>query len=143
MSFIDPPPAPEAGEGSGIRAKDLKNKVVVLRRTGEGRDDTIRDKNDRAWVWTEADVWVIDRAGIELHESGLRVSWWRVQEQLKQAGDSFVAGKIVEQEDRSVILAPVAGAAREVLEKVMPEIIATPDSAQNQPEDDGFGDEPI
>lgn len=124
MSFIDPPPAPEPGEGS-IRAKDLRNRVVVLRATGTGLDEAVLDKNGKPWTWVTCDVWVIDRAGIELAESGLRVSWWRVQDQLKQAGESFVAGRVSEQEDKSVILTPVTGTAREVLEQVMPEILAS------------------
>lgn len=143
MTYIDPPPAPEPGEAGGLRAKDLKNRVVILRATGTGEDDSVRDKNDRPWRWTETDVWVIDRSGIELHETGLRVSWWRVQDQLKQAGESFVAGRVTEQEDRSIILAPVTGAAREVLAAVMPQVIATTQATTAAQDEPPVGEEPF
>lgn len=142
MSYIDPPPAPEPGEAL-LRAKDLRNRVVVLRATGHGIDESKPDAKGNPWTWITCDVWVIDRAGIELHEQGLRVSWWRVQEQLKQAGESFVAGRVMEQEDKSVILVPVTGQARDVLESVMPEIVAAVKEQASNPAPDPYDGEPL
>lgn len=127
MTFIDPPQPPEAGEG-GLRAKELKNRVVVLRKTGTGIDESRPDSKGRPWEWTEADTWVIDRSGIEHFEPGLRISWWRVRGQLNEAGNNYIAGRVVEQEDNSIILAPLSGsdrdkAARKVVESVMDEIL--------------------
>src|SRR5262245_26840495 len=104
MTFTDPPAPPEPGEGGSLRAKDTKNKVVVLKATGTGLDESRPDSKGRPWEWTTCQAWVIDRSGIEHYEPELRISWWRVRAQLEEAGGKFVAGKVTEQEDNSIIL---------------------------------------
>lgn len=140
MTFTDPPAPPEPGEG-GLRAKELKNRVVVLQATGTGIDATKPDSKGRPWEWTECDTWVIDRSGIEHFEPGLRISWWRVREQLKDATGKFVVGRVVEQEDNSIILAALSGSdrdknARKVVESVM-------DQIEKWGQDDYDDEEPI
>lgn len=124
MTFADPPPPPEPGE-QNLRAKDLKNRVVVLRATGTGIDESKPDSRGRPWEWTTCDCWLIDRSGIEHYEPNLRISWWRVRDQLKEADGKFVAGRVTEQDDNSITLVAVTGAARQVVTDVMPEIVAT------------------
>jgi hypothetical protein len=63
-------------------------------------------------------VWVLDRAGIDIHDEGVRISWWKAVEQLKDNIGQLVACKPVEQADNSIELTPLAGEARTVAERV-------------------------
>lgn len=131
VTFVDPPAPPEPGE-TGLRAKDLKNRIVVLRATGTGIDTERLDDAGRPWEWTTCDAWVIDRSGVEQHVSGLRVSWWRVREQLNAAGGNYVAGRVVQGSDNSVTLEAVVGPKREMLTSTMKEIIASVEADEEE-----------
>lgn len=142
--FIDPPPAPEATDR--LRAADLKNRVVIFRATGQGSDPSHPDKNGRPWEWTTCEVWVLDRSGIELHETDLRVSWWRVREQLAAAGEgALVAGKVNENDDRSITLEPLSGDARNVATKTAESIgeYVPAGEAPSVPAGEAPGEEPF
>lgn len=139
VELIDPTEPPEATER--MRAADLKNRPVLLYpqryATEEGRDG-------KPWTFVECDVWTLDRQGIVDSGTEVRVSWWRAIEQLRNAIGSYVGCKPTEQEDRSIILTPLKGDAREVAAKVAAELgpRAAPTPA---PEftDDPFADEPF
>lgn len=136
--FVDPPPAPEVTDR--LKAPDLKNRVVILRATGSGNDPEKLDKNGRMWEWTTCDVWVLDRTGIEMQDVDLRISWWRVREQLAAAGEGvLIAGKVTENDDRSITLSPLTGKAREVAGKVAGTISAAPPA--DEPADGYSADE--
>lgn len=130
--IVDPPPAPE---GSPLmRAADLKNRPVVLRPT---RYDSVEGKDGKPWTFVECDVWVLDRAGVVEHAAGVRFSWWKAVEQLRETLGDLVACKPVEQEDRSVELLPLTGEARAVAERVAAEITAA-DTAASVVSDEPF-----
>ncbi len=122
MSLNDPGPAPEpTGEGGPrMKAKDLKNKPCIFRPTGTGEWPATADKAASAFV--SCDVWVLDRQGVVEQGTGVRVGWWRAQEQLKSQMGQFVGAKPVEQEDNSIILTPLSEAARAVAAQVVEEI---------------------
>lgn len=117
MTIQDPPPPPEGA--ASLRAADLKNRVLILR---PERHDTVEGKDGKPWEFVECDVWVLDRAGIVEHASGVRFSWWKAVAQLKNSIGALVACKPVEREDRSVELEPLTGEARKVAERVAGEI---------------------
>ena len=128
MTFVDPPEPPEGG---GLKANDLKNKVCLLRPVEIGewpakpeeRDESgnVTKKAQGPRPYYECDVWVLDRAGIVEEASGVRISWWRAVEQLKDSLGQFVLAMPVEQDDRSVILVKTA---REDWRKVGAEAVA-------------------
>ena len=127
MALSDPGVPPEAGTaGSRLRAKNLKNTPLILRprevKSAEGRD---REGNPKMYDYMECDVWVLDRQGVVESDTGIRVTWWRALEQLKNARmGSLIACRPVEQDDNSVVLAALEGAARDVAEIVAAEIEA-------------------
>lgn len=123
MPLIDPPEPPEGG--NRLNPKDLKNVPMILRPT---RYDTIpgtkpNDKGEvKPWTFVECDVWTLDRAGILDQDTDVRFSWWRAVDQLKDQIGLLVACRPVAQEDNSVILAPLTGAARDIAESVLVQI---------------------
>lgn len=121
----DPVPPPEPGEGgSTLRAKALKNRALILQpvsfhQDGKGKD---RAGNPTTYEYVKCNVWVLDRAGVETSDSGLQISWWRAREQLRQQMGELVACRPIEEQDNSVVLAPLQGVPREMAEKVVAEI---------------------
>lgn len=122
--FVDPG---EPGELSGrLKAKDLLNKPLIirpreLRHDGKGTDD---DGNPKAYDYVDCDVWVLDRAGIVEHDTGVRFSWVRVMPQLTDRIGQFVAGTPVVEPDNSRVLKPFTENGKEIARKVMSEIKA-------------------
>jgi hypothetical protein len=131
--ILDPPPAPEQSENL-VRAADLKNRVLLLRPTGLG-EWPAKDDGKGPQPYVECDVWLLDRAGVESHATGVRFSWWRAVAQLTDCMDRFVACRPVERDDRSVELQPLTGSAREVAEKVADELAAGADTPAETPAD--------
>jgi len=116
---------PEPPEGSNrLNAKDLKGHVVVFHPYAVGEDV---GKDGKPWRFVVCDVWQIDRAGIVERDTEVRVSWWRAYEQLKACLGGFVPCKVVENEDRSVTLAVLAGQAAEVVKGCRDEITGDAD----------------
>ena len=122
MSIIDPPPAPEGGQH--LRGQDLKNRVCIIRPTVL---DTVEGKDGKPWTFVACDVWILDRAGIDIHDEGVRISWWKAVEQLKDNIGQLVACKPVEQADNSIELTPLTGEARAVAERVAATITVADD----------------
>lgn len=122
--FVDPPEAPEAQ--ASMKAKDLKGQVCLFKPTAIGewpaQEASEGQKAKPAQPYVECDVWVLDRAGIVDEGTGVRVGWWRAVEQLKDSIGRVVGGKPTEQDDRSVILVPLSGEARDVAAKVSAEL---------------------
>jgi len=131
--FVDPPEPPEAG--ASMKAKDLKNKVCLFFPTAMGewpaKEATENEGAKAPQPYVECDVWVLDRAGVTESGSGVRVGWWRAVAQLKDSIGQYVAAKPVEQEDRSVILLPLSGEARDVASTVLKEL-----TSDSPPDDD-------
>jgi len=115
MPLVDPPPVPEGGSNH-LKAKDLKNKVVIIHPTVH---DTVPGKDDKPWEFVAGDVWVLDRAGVVETGEGVRFSWWRAVSQLKTVMGEYVACKPTELDDNSVELVPLSGDAREVAVKIV------------------------
>lgn len=114
MPLTDPPPVPEGG--NQLKAKDLKNKVIIIKPT---EHDTVPGKDDKPWEFVAGDVWVLDRAGVTETGQGVRFSWWKAVAQLKGLLGEFVACKPTEMDDNSVELVPLAGEARDVAAKIV------------------------
>jgi hypothetical protein len=115
MSYVDPPEA----EASGLRTKDLKNRVVVLKPTGTGEAE---GQDGSPWRWVLCDAWVLNPSGVEAHGEDLRVSWKRMRPQLEGLIGQYVAGKVVENDDNSITLIALSAEARKIVDRVMPEI---------------------
>lgn len=132
--FLDPPEPPEAG--ASMKAKDLKNKVCLFLPTAMGewpaKEATENEGAKQPQPYIECEVWVLDRQGVTESGSGVRVGWWRAVEQLRSSIGSYVAGKPVEQEDRSVILLSLTGDARDVATRVLKEL-----TSDLPPDDEG------
>lgn len=138
MSEYDPPEPPDPGER--LNAKNLKGAYLVLRPTELGywpaKDETPEERDPQGNVTRKAmkaqgpqpyvacDVWVFDRAGVLNSDTGIRFTWWRAVEQLKERIGVFTMCRPVEQEDRSVVLNALTGQARETAEKIIAEIKA-------------------
>ncbi len=141
MSFADPPDPPDAG--SSLRAKDLKNRVVIFRPVSLGewpaRPATEDEDEKSAAPFVVCDVWELDRSGVVQSATGVRVSWWRVVEQLRTLMGEFVAGKVTENDDRSITLVPLVG---EEPRKVAADVVASIDSPVGVPVDEP-SDEPF
>lgn len=124
--IIDPPAAPEPGEGGSLRAKDLKGHVCIFHPVGEGMWPAKPATDDKpaqdASPYIDCEVWRLDRAGIVDTSTGVRVSWWRAVPQLQPYMNQYVCARVVEQDDRSVILVPLEGEARSVAETALKEI---------------------
>ncbi len=114
-NFMDPPAVEEGAGGDYIKAKDLKNRVVVLRPNGL---NTEPGKDGKPWTYIEADVWVLETHGVVETGTNVRFSWWRAVSQLKSCIGELVACKPTELDDNSVELMPLTGNAREVAEAV-------------------------
>lgn len=136
-TLVDPTPPPEPGEGNRLRARDLKNTPLILKPVREGNEP---GKDNKPWVYIECEVWTLDRQGVVAHETGIRFSWWRAVEQLKSQIGQYVACRPVEQDDNSIILTPLSGAAREVAEAALATLAAPQVDGQDVSE---FSEEPF
>jgi len=121
----DPDPPPDAGEGSTLRAKDLKNKPLLIRPTAIGTDI---GKDGTEYEYVACEVWTLDRMGIEDHSTDVRFTWWRVKPVLREKMGHLIAARPVQQDDNSVILERLTGPAREAAEKAVVEIRPSIDS---------------
>jgi len=129
----DPGAVPEGG--SNMKAKDLKNQVLLLKPTGLGEwpakdaeydaEGNVVNEAKNAQPYVICDVWVLDRSGVVDTGQGVRFSWWKAVEQLKDKIGQYVGCKPVEQDDRSVALAPLEGTGREVAAQVIKDIHST------------------
>lgn len=128
----DVPAPPEPGDGTRIKAADLKNLPVIWHPISEGVWDDREVEEDgkkkirKGGPYVECSVWVLGPGGIDAHSDGVRVSWWRAQAQLKERMGGYLGAKAVEQDDRSVILTPLSAKALELAKSVMDEVRATP-----------------
>ncbi len=130
MSDYDPPPPPEGG--SGMRATDLVNKVCIFRTcsTGEWPAKEAADGQParKAQPYVECDVWVLDRAGILEEGTGVRVSWFKVYDQLAGGKDarpigSFTTGMPQQEEGgKAIVLTKLVGDAAAVANRIVPEL---------------------
>ncbi len=116
-SFMDPPAVPEDSGLDYLKAKNLKNRVVIIRPTGTGMGKS-KDTSKPDYEYIEADVWVLETHGVVETGTGVQFSWWRAREQLKRCIGELVACKPTELDDNSVELMPLTGNAREVAEAV-------------------------
>ena len=117
--ILDPPTPPEPSQGDGdyIKAKDLKNLPIILRPVAV--KELPGNEEGKTWKFVECDVWILGAGGVEEQGTGLRISWWRAYEQIKNAIGRFIPCRPVEQDDRSVILVPLKGDTRAAAEKVV------------------------
>ena len=142
MPLVDPPEAPEGG--GSIRAGDLLNKICLFRpesigewpareaETDEEGNVTRQASGPKPYV--ECSVWVLDRAGVIEEGEGVRVSWWKAFEQLKnQIGNYVGANPVKDQGSNAVSLVPLRGEAREVAAKVVSELEARELEANGEP----------
>jgi hypothetical protein len=114
MGYVDPPEAT-----AGLRPKDLKNRIVILKPSGVGEAE---GQDGNPWRWVLCDAWVLNPSGIEERGSDLRISWTRMRPQLEGLIGEYVAGKVIENDDNSITLVALSDEARRVVERVMPEI---------------------
>ena len=125
--ILDPPTPPEPSEGGSLKARDLKNLPIILRpvRVAEEpgkRDPEKPDEEPKPWKFVECDVWVLGAGGVEQEGTGLRISWWRAYEQIKNAIGRFIPCRPVQQDDRSVILVPLKGDTRAAAERIVADV---------------------
>jgi hypothetical protein len=117
VTAVDPGPAgPEP-----LRAKELKNRAVILKPIARGEEKS-KEPGDAPWVFAECDVWLLDRSGIERHETGVRISWKRVLPQLEDRYGQYVICRPKELDGGVVVLVGLEGDAREVAERVVSEL---------------------
>jgi hypothetical protein len=114
-----------------------------LRPTGEGEYPAreFDGKMRAAAPYIECDVWVFDRQGVTQTGTEVRISWRRAVAQLDGLFGELVACKPVEQDDRSVILVGLTGAAREVASKIVAEIEGgdhAPEQREYPPDEEPF-----
>ena len=129
----DPGAVPEGG--SSMKAKDLKNQVLLLKPTGTGEwpakdaeydaEGNVVNEAKNAQPFVVCNVWVLDRSGVVDTGQDVRFSWWKAVEQLKDKVGQFVGCKPVEQDDRSVALVALEGAARDVAAQAIADIKST------------------
>ena len=125
VEIMDPPTPPEPSEGDNLKAKNLKNLPIILRPvrvTEEPGKVTEQDPDPKPWRYVECDVWVLGAGGVEQEGTGLRISWWRAYEQIKNAIGRFIPCRPVEQDDRSVILVPLKDTARKMAEQIIGDV---------------------
>jgi hypothetical protein len=117
MAITEPgAPGPEP-----LRAKELKNRSCIFKPTSRGKTEG-RDGSD--WTFVEADVWLLDRSGVERHEPGVRISWKRTLPQLDGKFGQYVPCRPKELDGGGVVLVGLEGEAREVAERVVSELEA-------------------
>ena len=130
--LMDPP---EPGdEEPRLKAKNLKNRPLLIRPT-DHRTETGQD--GKPWEYVECDVWVLDRSGVEEEATGVRFSWWRARNQIKNAMGRFIACRPVEQDDNSVILVPLKDEARKVAGQVMADLQTAPAPSPTKADEEG------
>ena len=116
MATITEPgtPGPEP-----LRAKEIKNHSCVLKPTARGEAE---GKDGVPWRYAECDVWMLDRSGVERHESGVRISWKRVLPQVEGKFGQYILCKPKELDGGGVVLVGLEGEAREVAKRVVDEL---------------------
>lgn len=82
----------EPGEFSGIRSKDLYNRVVLVRPVEHGED--VGD--DGPYTFWSCDVVIVNQAGIEDHGSNVRIGWKLIQKGLENRQGSWILAKAVQ-----------------------------------------------
>ena len=119
--FVDP--GTPGDLSSGMRAKDLVNKPLLIRpnavETFDGKDN---EGNPKAYQAVVCDVWVLDRAGIIEQGTNVQFSWVRVMPQLTDRLGKFVAATPRRQEDNSIVLQAFSDDGREIARKAIAEI---------------------
>jgi hypothetical protein len=115
MILKDPSPAPESSQ---LRAKNLKNKPLLVRPGEEGEQ---QGKDGNPWRYIVCEVVALDRSGIVERGDGVRFSWARALPQLIDGRDIWIACRPVE-DGNAVILEPLDGAERDVAERVLDEL---------------------
>lgn len=133
-TFVDPGPPGEPPAREYMKSKDLINKPLIilpteLRHDGNGKDN---DGNPKAYDYVNAEVWVIDRAGVVEHGEDVQFSWVRVIPQLTDRLGKFVLAKPVVDADNSRILVPLSPEAKEVAGKAIAEIRAEKNGRADQ-----------
>jgi hypothetical protein len=109
----DPGPEP-------LRATELKNRPCIIKPAMRGKAEG-RDGSD--WHFVEAEVWLLDRSGVERHEAGVRISWKRALPQLEGKFGQYVVCRPKETETGGVVLVGLDGEARVVAERVVDELL--------------------
>ena len=101
----------EPGEFSGIRSKDLYNRVVLVRPVEHGED--VGD--DGPYTFWSCDVVIVNQAGIEDSGSNVRIGWKLIQKGLANRQGSWILAKAV-QKGTAWVLDPnaVPAGAKEV-----------------------------
>ena len=133
--FSDPGAVPEGGDR--MNAKNLKNQVLLLKPTGTGmwdakdavlnEDGSVKIEAQGPRPYVVCDVWVLDRAGVVEEGTGVRFSWWKVVEQLKEKMGRFVGGMpVIEPGGKARIFVPLDDTHREVATKLVKSLHATP-----------------
>jgi hypothetical protein len=109
---------PGAAGREPLRAKELKNRALILKPIKLGEDEG----KDGPWRFAECAVWLLDREGVERHEEGVRISWKRVLPQLEDRYGQYVMCRPKELDGGAVVLVGLEGDAREVAERVVGEL---------------------
>lgn len=138
--LVDPMP-PAEGDG-GLKAKDLKNKplIVLPKRRGTEKGTQPDDNGDiKDWDYVECDVWVLDRMGVEESGKGVRFSWWKVLPGLESQIGLYVGVRPRQENNgNAVIFEPLTGSAREVAAKVVAELQAASGAVAPDPSEAPF-----
>ncbi len=128
----DPPDAPEPGSLSGVKPRELVNQPIILLPV---KIRVAHDKKkDEDFEVVDCHFWRLDRSGI-VDDGETGISWWRAREQLRDQIGRYIACRPTAQDDNSIILAPLSGAARDVAEKTVAGLSLPVDEV---PSDDGW-----
>ena len=108
------PPGPEP-----LRVKEIKNRSCILKPTLRGKAESSREGGGD-WNFVECEVWLLDRSGVERHESEVRISWKRAFPSLKASSASTsCAGR------RNLITAAWSSSASRVKPAKSPSVSST------------------
>jgi hypothetical protein len=120
----DPPDAPEPGAGGNfVKARDLVNQPVILLPLRLETDESKVNKDGSPWEFVTCHYWTLDRSGV-VADGEARVSWWRAKAQLRECIGQYVACRPTQQDDNSITLERLSGAAREVAAKAVASLSA-------------------
>jgi len=138
--FCDPG---EPGDLQGaMRAGDLLNKPCLIRPVSLGEwpakkaeldeEGNVLKRAQGPSPYYECDVWVLDRAGVVEHGTGVRISWVRVIPQLEDRMGLFVAATPRKLDDNSIVLQPFTDSGKDIARTAIKEIQQT--AADEAPE---------